>query len=222
MQLYIVGTDVWHGNQNQQKIQIPAGVVAGDLILGFWFRSGGTTSAGQLDNGYSSLDNGGAATCGFRTYYKTAADSSEAGTLTDLAHFGSGSDNALTISCVLRGWTGTPVSGGYATATAAATQNPPNLTTGWGVTTYISLVFAFANAASATPASSGPSGYTQLNTDEGTGAGAMLYYKILTAASDDPGVVTWASGTPNGGAHTVGVRGGTPRGLVFHQNPGIF
>ena len=110
MQSYIVGTGTWTGNVNQQKAVIPAGTQTGDLILVFWFRSGGTTNAGNEDNGFATLDSGSGTNLGMRCLYKIAADNSEAGTTVNVCHFSSGSDNAVSICVVIRGFTGTPVS----------------------------------------------------------------------------------------------------------------
>jgi hypothetical protein len=220
----IVGTATWTGNQNQQKAQMPAGIEAGDLILAFWHRSGGTTTAGNIDGGFTSLDSGSGTNLGARCLYKVA-DGSESNALLDLCHFSSGSDNAITLTVVLRGWAAGPVSSGYgADATADTTANPPSCTSGWGVVDTLYLAWAGCNTQAAVPPSSGPSGYSQQAYDSRTSCAAVVYTKTVTAASDDPGTLTWASGTPNEMTLTMAVQGPArvPRHpFVHHNNPGI-
>jgi hypothetical protein len=198
------------GNTNAQQVDIPAGIVAGDLLVVMWARTAGTT-AGTIDGDWTGVNTGSGTNQGFRCCYRIA-DGSEASTTMTFAAYPSGSDPYVTILVVFTvgTWGDIPVAASWVSGAAVTTIDPASLTTGWGAVDTTYMAFAAASSQTALPPAAYPSGYGNNVTVQNSGQNISAAFgrKDATAASDNPGVFDWAgAAAPNSGAVTVAVRG---------------
>lgn len=219
----IVATNTWVAGASvgTYYLAVPAGVKAGDLIVGAWFRRN-NSGTGTLDAAFTSLGELGAnGDQALRTFYRIA-DGSEGGTNMACVTLTAATARGGTICYVIRNWSTKrlPASGGCASGASSANPNPPSLTPSWGAADALWIVAATMESSTPT-LSSLPSGYgSSISITDGSGQMATGI-KVARVTSDDPGTYTYSSAA-DWIADTVAVAGQVPRhGFVHHNNPAI-
>ncbi|MGV1029607.1 MAG: hypothetical protein ACOYBU_13985 [Dermatophilaceae bacterium] len=200
----LVGTASWTGSTLAHKAQMPTGIVAGDLIVALWHRTGGT-GAGTIDPAFTEIVSGAGTNQGGRMAYKVATGA-ESGALLDIALLTGSNANGASITVVLRDWSGTPA-GAWDAGTGSTTIDPPALTSGLGNVDTTWLIYAGSGNQASVPVTL-PAGYGGQVSDGRSGAAAAMATRNLKAASEDPGACTWAGGLSiNGVTATLAVAG---------------
>lgn len=200
----VVATATWNGNASTHYATMPAGINPGDLLL--VFQHGKQTGAlNTLDSKWTLVPNsfGDGGVNALRAAY-CVADGTETGDV--LLSSGAVTDNAGTITFVLRNWIGTPVGATPVQATAI-TANPPALTTGFGAVATLFFVAAGCGNPLSIPYTV-PTNYGNQVSVERASEGVGVCRRELTAASDDPPTLTSGDGVSRAWiSHTVAVRG---------------
>jgi hypothetical protein len=196
-------------------IAMPAGVVAGDLLLGFCAAQAAASAAITWPGVWTELFEAAATTVPFSTAYKWAGAGEVGFDITTSV----AARSATRLLRIDRAHPSTPPAIGTEVVNVGLAANPPSLNpAAWDVedTLWITALLIASNLGVATAA---PANYGGLDS-HGSGAtagGAAVATAVreLRAASDDPGV--WAS-TPSTSyrVNTVAVRPVVPTGLGAH------
>jgi hypothetical protein len=190
------------------KTVLPAGIVAGDLLLVCVFRVSavGTGAAqGTWIKATSSAANTGNYDA---TWFYKVADGTEAGTTQNVSLIGSDKCGTQTYVLTAGTWGDFMAEGAWSTPSSTLTPDPPSLTTGFGAvdTLWIEVAVSVTLGRTMTPST----GYGNLLSGPAVNVGAMTYAsarKTSTAASDDPNAVTWSGAAASSNAAVFGIRG---------------
>jgi hypothetical protein len=206
----VVGTAQWDSagaSVTTNRAQIPAGVVAGDLILVLYARDS-QAGAGTGTNGFTRVNASNAAAIAAAwdaCWYYRIADGSESGTMDFATLTG---DRCGSQTYLLRGWGDLPVEGVWSSSSSSVSPNPPSLTTGFGAvdTLWIEATGIDAQGRTLTASTS----YANVLNGPATGVGGLSYStarRTTTAASEDPAAVTWSGAAALSSAMVLGIRG---------------
>lgn len=193
------------GSVTNHPVNLPASIAAGNLLLIF-FASNSTQTITDPSGWTVTLTKTN--TDHFRIYSKIATGSEGATQTISL----SGATRANATSYQISGNRPTVTSSDIEVSTASdastATPNPPNLAPAWGAARNVWFAATFATSGGYTFTSC-PADYTSsclnVNSSTSAGNGVATGYRILDAASDDPGTYSTATAVTRS-TYTVAVR----------------
>ena len=188
-------------NTTSHTVNLPSGIVSGNLLLVF-FASDGTPTI-TFPSGWTQLfQTAGGTDVKFGAWYRIA-DGTEGATITVTT---SASECSNHTSYRITGYSGTPEVGTSATGNST-TPNPPSLTPSWGAKD--TLWFACQGNDGSTATTAYPTNYTNGRNDNNSvsdpTASVATARRELNAASEDPGTFTIATAR-NWVANTVAVK----------------
>lgn len=185
------------GSGSTVTVNLPSGIVAGNLII-IWIGTGDNISTGP--SGYTEITSA-AATPAVAVYAKVATGGESSTSFTKAA------DTVESVWVTARVGTWWATSAGWNGARAAqlsATPDPPSLTTGFG--SVPTLFFASMGIQALRNVTGTPTGYTVVQQGSLSNTKVYVYYKIATAATDDPSAFTLGL-SAGWVATTTGIRG---------------
>jgi hypothetical protein len=206
-------------NSTNHTVNLPSGIVSGNLLLVFFVSDGNPTIT--FPGGWTQL---------FQTVYNTTvkfgawyriADGTEGATITVTT---SASEMSAHTSYRITGYNGVPEVGTSATG-ITANPNPPSLAPSWGSQATLWLA-ACGHDYGVDTVSAYPTNYTDGRNDRSNnldGVGVGTARRSLIAASEDPGTFT-LSGANAWVANTVAVQGYAyriDRGYVYFDTSAI-
>jgi hypothetical protein len=204
----LVGSATWDASSvTAHKAQMPAsGIVAGDLIVAMWHRTGGV-AVGTVDPAWTEVAVGTGTNQGGRVATRVASGS-ENGALLDLCTL-PGTANGVSITLVFRGVASVPTAL-WDVGTGSPTIDPPALTSGFGAVDTTWVIYAGSGNQTSVPVTL-PANYGAQVSDGNTARAAAIGTRNRTAATEDPGAITWGGGVSiNGVVATVAVPGIMP------------
>jgi len=188
-------TQTFNSANTNHNVTLPAGIVAGDLILiQFVFYPSGTSSA---PSGWTMIDSLTYSTT--HVIYAKVADGSEGGTTVNIVT--SSSSKAACITRVIKDWFGV-ITGGISKADAvgsSATPDPPSLSPAWGAadTLWLALTSSYQKVTVSAYPTNYISGYNVVTSggSASTNCGAGSAICQLNAATENPGTYTLSNST---------------------------